>query len=161
MRTKIPDPAKENAEKLIALLPQLLRGLLKREDNFLTQGKISFPQMLALECLSRAGVCRMSELAQTLSIQMASATGLADRLIKAGYIRRKPDARDRRVVRIALTPKGKNVVENIFQQKKRIMMNVFQRISPVDSRQYLNVLEKIVKILSEDPKVRERGAGGR
>ena len=152
MTPKTPDNAKVNAEKLIFLLPQLLKGLLKREDNFLTQGKISLPQMLALEHLSRAGTCRMSELAQTLSIQMASATGLADRMIKSGYIRRIPDPRDRRVVKIALTKKGKDVVDKIFDQKKKVMEDVFHRISPTDSRQYVNVLEKIVKILAEDSK---------
>ena len=150
MSRKALSTAQRNAEKLIELLPRLLRGLLRREDNFLTQGKISFPQMLALEHLSRVRQCRMSDLAEALSIKMASATGLADRMFKSGYVRRFPDPRDRRVVRIGLLPKGQKVVQTIFEQKKRVMADVFKKIPTEDSSRYVQVFEKIVRTLTEE-----------
>lgn len=150
MASSKKSPAKQNAERLIVLLPQLLRGLLKREDNFITQGKITLPQMLALEHLLRKKSLRMSELAEALSIQTASATGLVDRMIRLGYIKRSQDPQDRRVVRVALTQEGKRIVERIFEQKKKVMIDVFSRMPASDSRQYVNVLERIVRILSEE-----------
>ncbi len=140
--------ATQHARKLMDLLPLLHRGLSRREDNLLTRGKISFPQLLAMEHLLRHGRCRMGELARVLSIRMASATGLVDRMMRSRFVNRFSDPQDRRVVRIGLTAKGQRVVKTIFSQKERIMSEVFMSISDRDADQYVRLFQKIVYVLS-------------
>ena len=94
----------------------------------------------------------MNELARGMGVTRPAATGLVDRLIAQGLVRRQQDADDRRVVRVGLTPKGRKVLDNIWGQKRRMIQSVFKQISAADRAQYLATLEQVVEILSKDPR---------
>lgn len=134
-------------QRMIALLPQMLRGFARRESNYLSRGKITIPQLGALEYLSTRRESPMNELAKHLGVTRPAATGLVDRLIAQGLVSRQGDREDRRVVRVNLTPKGRRVLDNIWSQKRRMLQQVFGRISPADRAQYLGTLERVVEIL--------------
>lgn len=138
-------------QRMIALLPQMIRGFARRESNYLSRGKITLPQLWVLEHLSRAEETPMNALARFLGISRPAATGLVDRLIAQGLVSRGDDPQDRRVVRVALSAKGRKVLANIWEQKRRMLVDVFGRISPADRAQYLATLERVVMILSEPP----------
>lgn len=53
------------------------------------------------------------DLAEYLLLQSHSTVGLVDRAQAAGVVRRHPDDRDGRVVRVYLTEKGERLVENL------------------------------------------------
>ncbi|MFI5356803.1 MAG: MarR family winged helix-turn-helix transcriptional regulator [Opitutales bacterium] len=55
----------------------------------------------------------VGEIARRLLLQPHSAVGLVDRLAQGGLVRRRPDAGDRRRVRVTLTPKGERVLERL------------------------------------------------
>ena len=136
-------------QRMIALLPQMLRGFARRESNYLSRGKITLPQLGVLEYLSTREERPMNELARHLGVTRPAATGLVDRLIAQGLVSRQGDRSDRRVVRVNLTPKGRRVLDNIWSQKRRMLQQVFGRISPAGRAQYLATLERVVEILSE------------
>ncbi|MDO8729798.1 MAG: MarR family transcriptional regulator [Candidatus Omnitrophota bacterium] len=139
-------------QRMIALLPQMLRGFARRESNYLSRGKITLPQLGALEYLSARRESPMNELARHLGVTRPAATGLADRLIAQGLVSRQGDRSDRRVVRINLTPKGRRVLDNIWNQKRRMLQEVFGQLSPAARTQYLATLERVVEILSGEKK---------
>ena len=139
------------SQRMVALLPRMMRGFNRRESNYLSRGKITIPQLGVLEHLSRNREIPMNELARHLAITRPAATGLADRLIAQGLVARQGDRADRRVVRIRLTPKGRRVLDNIWGQKRRMIQQVFGQISPSDRTQYLSTLERVTQILSEEP----------
>ena len=139
-------------QRMIALLPRMLRGFARRESNYLSRGKITIPQLGALEYLSARRESPMNELARHLGVTRPAATGLADRLIAQGLVSRQGDRSDRRVVRLNLTPKGRRVLDNIWSQKRRMIQGVFGRLSPADRTQYLATIERVVEILSEEGK---------
>jgi len=138
--------------RMITLLPQLIRGLARRESNYLSRGKITLPQLWVMEHLTRRKDCPMNELAGFLRISRPSATGLVDRLIAQGLVAREGDRKDRRVVRVNLTPKGRKILTNIWEQKRRMLVDVFGRISAQDRARYLAILERVVEVLSEEKK---------
>lgn len=142
--------AERFGQRVVTLLPQMIRGFARRESNYLSRGKITLPQLWVLEHLSRASDRPMNELARFLGISRPAATGLADRLIAQGLVRRREDPRDRRVVRVNLTPKGRKIQANLWEQKRRMLVEVFGKISPPDRAQYLATLERVVAILSEN-----------
>ena len=143
--------------RMVELLPQLIRGFARQESNYLSRGKITLPQLWALERLSRQNRCSMNELARFLNVSGPAATGLIDRLIAQGLARREDDPLDRRVVRVNITPKGAQIIANIWEQKRRMFTQVFSRISAKDRAQYLHTLEQVVHILSQRP---PKGAKG-
>ncbi|MBI3332984.1 MAG: MarR family transcriptional regulator [Candidatus Omnitrophica bacterium] len=141
--------AQRFGERMVELLPRMIRGFARRESNYLSRGKITLPQLWILEHLSRRGSCPMNELARFLGISRPAATGLVDRLIGQELVSRLSDPKDRRVVRVNLTPKGRRVQANIWEQKRKMLVEVFGKLSPKDRSHYLATLEKVVRLLSE------------
>lgn len=140
------------SSKMIELMPQCIRGFSRHEHNYLSRGEITLPQLWTLEYLSRQGEILMSELASLLEISRPAATGLVERMVLQGLVQRTSDQEDRRTVRIKITAKGKKIVANIWNQKRRTLIEAFSRISPRDRAQHLFILEQVVKFLSEKPR---------
>lgn len=136
-------------ERIVVLLPRMIRGFARRESNYLSEGRITLPQLWVLEYLSRNKEAPMNQLARFLRISRPAATGLADRLIAQGLVSRQGDLRDRRVIRVALTAKGAKILSNIWNQKRRMLQEVFGQIPAADRARYLAILERVTKILGE------------
>ena len=136
-------------DRMIELLPKLMRGVTQHEHNYLSRGKITLPQLWALECLSRQGNSPMNELARFLKISKPAATGLINRLIVQKLVKRQDDLKDRRIVRVAITPKGRQIIKSIWEQKRRTILQAFGQITPSDRAQYIAILEQVVTNLTQ------------
>ncbi|MBI4313984.1 MAG: winged helix-turn-helix transcriptional regulator [Candidatus Omnitrophica bacterium] len=134
---------------MTGLLPRLVRGIARYEHSHLTQGKMTLPQLWALECLSRQDECAMNKLARQLGVSKPAATGLATRMIHQGWARRTRDRKDRRIVRVNITAKGQRIIRNVWDQKRKAIAQVFGSISPKDRAEYLSILEKVVQSVSQ------------
>ena len=138
------------ADRMVELIPRMMREISRRESNYFSRGKISVPQLSVLGHLARRGDCPMHELARVLGVSRPAATGLVDRLITQGLAVRRGDAADRRVIRVSLTAKGRKIHSSIWEQKRRVIAQVFGRIRAADRAHYLKTLEQVVGILSKE-----------
>src|SRR3989338_1677255 len=99
-------------------MPLMVREFARREDNALIHGKISCPQMVVLHHTAEHGEVTVSDIAKLLSTEKSSASVLLERLVKQKMLKRRHDKKDRRVVWVGATPKGRKVVSQIMTQKK-------------------------------------------
>ncbi|MEU4447037.1 MarR family transcriptional regulator [Actinosynnema sp. NPDC050801] len=72
-----------------------------------------------LLCVLMARPCGMGELGAMLRLAKSSLTGLVDRTERNGLVRREPDPHDLRAVRVALTPRGSELVEGFYAETCR------------------------------------------
>ena len=131
------------SRQVVEILPLMFREFVKREDNELTRGKISFPQMVALDYLVRRRKAKMTDLANLLSVRLSTATVMVDRLIRGKMLERGHDEKDRRIVWVQATPKGKKAVAQILEQKRQSVRGIFGKLSGKERSQYLAVLLKV------------------
>ncbi len=148
------------SRRMVELIPQMIRGCFRQEHNSLTRGEITLPQLSVMECLARRQSLPMHEIAQQLDITRPAATGLINRLINQQLVAREHDMHDRRIVRVSITAKGRKMLSNIWNQKRRTLERVFAQITPAERAQYLKTLERVVDILMQQPssKAKSRGA---
>lgn len=133
----------EFSKQVVDVMPLLVREFAKREDNELTRGKISCPQLVALEHVSRQGKATVGEIANILSVKPSSASVLLDRLFREKMLVRASDRNDRRLVWLKPTARGRKVVSQIMAQKRRSIAEVFSTLSSDERGQYLKVLLKL------------------
>lgn len=133
----------------MALMPVFLREVMKSERNYFVSGKITVPQLHALESISERGEYPMSQIAKSLGVKPSTATGLVDHLVKIGLARRFTSSRDRRVVLVALTAKGSRILRDIWREKRKTIVRVFGRLAPGDRAAHLDILGKIVRGFAE------------
>ena len=129
------------------LMPNLIRESIKRGADEVTKGLITVPQMLILEVLNKKDKCIMSELAEALSITTSAATGLIDRMIKLNLVTRLRGEKDRRIVKVNITRKGKNTVARIIEQRRRMIADTFGKLSKKEREKYLEIMEKVYRVL--------------
>jgi len=122
-------------KKINDLLLDIYDKILVTEEKALSRGifkDISVAEMHTLEGIGLYGNRTMSETAATLGITTGTLTVAIDRLVRKGYVVRRRDTEDRRVVRIELTKKGKLAyrMHNKFHN-----LLVDRLISPLDEPQ--------------------------
>jgi len=137
------------AGEMSALMPRLAREVLRKQSSLRGAGDLSCSQMAILHLLRDRKSCRMSEIAKFFSVSMSAATGIVARMVKAGFLRRMPDAGDRRIINIRLTAKGKRAINIIFKQRQKMMVSIFGRFSSRERSAYLEIVKKIYHIMSE------------
>jgi len=131
------------ADELMQTMPLMFREFARREDNALVRGKISCPQMLAMNFASERSEVTVGEIAQVLSSEKSSVSVLLDRLVREKMMRRRHDVKDRRVVWMSLTPRGRKVIDQIMDQKRMSFKAIFGKLTPSDRNRYLTILRKV------------------
>lgn len=99
-------------------------------------------QLLALLQLPPDGLS-MSQLAATLGVMGATVSVLADRLVAQGLAVRMPDPTDRRVVRLAPSERGRQLVARAAAQQRRSAAEIIDRLSDDQVVAFLDVLETL------------------
>ncbi len=93
-------------------------------------------QLRVLTIVAANAHTNMSRLAGALDVVPSSASRLCDRLEATGLLRRVPDPRDRREVRLLLTPAARRVLDDLRQRRRQALEEVLGRMTP-DGREGL------------------------
>lgn len=139
----------EFADRLNRVLPAVISAFARRQKNELYKGKITLPQFIILDFLSRDTETKMTQLAGMMDVTTAAMTGVIQRLVRENYVSRNFDSSDRRIIRIKITAKGAKLVTKINRQRREMVIDIFGRISEAERRDYLKILEHIHRILLE------------
>ena len=92
--------------------------------------EVTLPQYRALVVLAAAGPQGMAELAAALAVNPSTATRLCDRLVRKGLVRRHRQAGDRRLVRIALTAAGRDLVAEVTRRRRAELARLLGALPP-------------------------------
>lgn len=141
-------PLEQFADRLVRLMPRLMRHLANQDRNYLARGLITLPQLWTLALVAEHKTCTMRMLAQALGLKSSTVTGLVDRLVKLGLLKRFNSQTDRRVVLAEIMPKGRKILEHLHAERHKSIMHMFQHVSQKERAAYLNIIEKILKALS-------------
>ena len=140
----------EFADNLEEIMPALMKKFARYQVSELYQGQITLPQFMVLNFLAHSGESKMKDLAGFMHVTTAAMTGIVERLVRDGYVKRLYDPEDRRIIRVDLTTKGKELLFKIRQQRRRLVIKVFSKISDRDREDYLRILRQISDVLTEE-----------
>lgn len=98
---------------LVTSLVRVQQLMMERIDAVLRPLELTFARYEVLRLLSftGSGSLPMTRLGSLLQVHPTSVTSAVDRLEKQGFVVRERSTKDRRVVRAAVTPAGRDVVE--------------------------------------------------
>ena len=116
-------------------------------DTGLKPAGVTRSQGWVLAYLSREDGQPQSELAAELDLGKVALGGLIDRLEASGMVERKPDAQDRRVKRIFLTSKGREVALKQRKIARGLNAEIMEGVSPQDMRTTARTLHQLINNL--------------
>lgn len=124
-------------------------------EDFIRQNRetgLSMPQLGAMLRLHH-GAGSVSALGEEMGVTSAAASQMLDRLVQQGLISRSENPSDRRVKRIVLTDKGRQVLHKSFETRQQWMNNLALTLSASEKEQVtaaLNILIDKAQQLIED-----------
>ncbi|WP_458120645.1 MarR family winged helix-turn-helix transcriptional regulator [Paenibacillus sp. Z6-24] len=121
----------------------------KTQYNFFPKTKynLSDGHILVLTYLYRVKKCTASDITKYLGITSGGGTVLTDTLLKHNLINRLRLEEDRRVVQLSLTTEGKEIVDQIIENRAKTFVELFHDLEETEIDQMLSVFRKINKKL--------------
>lgn len=111
---------------------------------------LSFTQFMILKKAQLLGAASATELARAVELDGGAMTRQLDQLERKGYLRRTPDAQDRRALRIALTDAGNTVWQNTASVCSARVMTAAQRsLDSTEQDQLYDYLERVLLALRD------------
>ncbi|MCK4252370.1 MarR family transcriptional regulator [candidate division WOR-3 bacterium] len=136
---------KKFLDELHKYLPTIQKELVKGGSSALTKGEITLPQMFLLQIVFEKNMCTMTDLSKNIGITKSAVTGLTDRLIRSKLIARTRGIKDRRIVIISLTEKGKNLIKKVLNEHQQMIKKAFSPLTHKEQEIYLDLIKKIYK----------------
>ena len=109
----------------------------------------SASQLKALIAFREDKEYSMSELSRNAQVKSSTITDMIDSLEKEGIAERIRDARDRRVVKVRLTPKGKKLRRDFSERRLKETKAIFSKLSDEDREALIHHLDGACKILEK------------
>ncbi|HTG69907.1 MAG TPA: MarR family transcriptional regulator [Candidatus Udaeobacter sp.] len=100
--------------------------------------------------LAESGAQKASAMADQLQITSGGVTGIADRLIELGYVKRERGEQDRRVVMLDITDEGLKIVNLIETIRSKMMHKLFDGMSVADMEIGLKLFEQMSRNMELD-----------
>ena len=136
------------------LLYLLARGSHALSSEFhakLRKEGVSVPVWRVLATLAGSTGETVTGLAEACLLQQPTMTKLLDRMVRDGIVKRTPDARDRRVVRIQMMPRGEQMAKGLLVAAKAHEVEVLARFPMMDRMQLKQLLRAM---MVKPPKIR-------
>lgn len=124
------------------------RELTARSPDAWSDVDLTFTQLRALFVLATAQhSVRVSDLAKSLDMSLASASALSDRIVRLGYVGRRSDPADRRAVLLELALKGSRLLARLERRSNAQLQYALRRMSRHEREALATSLRAFVRVL--------------
>jgi DNA-binding MarR family transcriptional regulator len=141
-RDELVDAVLGASRALVAVAARSLANLA--EDVTLAQYRV-------LVELAARGPQRPGDLAASLAVDRSTATRMCERLVRKHLVSRRRASTDRRVVRISLTPAGRELVDEVTRRRRAEIAQILRRMPRADQRPVLIALRAFTDAAGEVP----------
>ena len=129
--------------RLWLLLRRVGDTVVRCQDSVFSRYGLTSEQLHVLASVKSRGPLRPSDLASILERTPNSMSMLIDRMVKAGLIRRTRDRKDRRVVTVTMTEKGRTAFDPAVPAGWEFIHEVLSTLSDDEQRDLVNMLERV------------------
>jgi DNA-binding MarR family transcriptional regulator len=142
----------KNVPRNVAIsgIMQSLRRIFKAIQDYSQEVSHKFgitgPQLWALKTLSTNGSLPLGQLSKMMYLHPSTITGVVDRLEKKGYVVRDRVHKDRRVVMVQLTSKGKKIVSKAPNPIQGKMVYGLNRLQQKNLNSIYDAVEELMGI---------------
>jgi DNA-binding MarR family transcriptional regulator len=126
---------------------RLVRAQLRRRRP----RELTLPQVRALAFVNADPACAPSQLAEYLMLSRPAVTRLLEGLARRKLITRRPDPRDRRRLRLALTKAGRTHLDAYFARARVLVAARLSALPRRDRRLVLRAMALVLPLVAATP----------
>jgi MarR family 2-MHQ and catechol resistance regulon transcriptional repressor len=125
------------------VMMKAMRALTRYAAAGIEETGLGLSDFGVLEILLHKGPLPVNTIGPSVDLTPGSISIAVDRLVAKGLVSRVESAEDRRVRIVALTPRGKDLIDSAFRKHSGQMERVFSELSPDELRGMEAALKKI------------------
>jgi DNA-binding MarR family transcriptional regulator len=129
-------------EEIFTLIHQVFRSIIKSCWSCHPETDLSLSKRQVLHAID-GGRKTMTEISGELNVAQPTTTVIVNKLVSANLVTRKHSAKDRRVIEIIITPKGKKLLATNEEMRSKQMKIIMKMLSLEDKETLLRILKKI------------------
>lgn len=122
----------ETIKRINGIQRELAKTLRRHAFRHWMTLSLSTSQMKSLFCIIENEKISSKKLADILNVTPANVTGIVDKLIEQGLVRRVENMQDRRIVFLEATTAGKKLIENLEQHATQHFTKILSAMSEDD-----------------------------
>jgi MarR family 2-MHQ and catechol resistance regulon transcriptional repressor len=127
------------------VMMKAMRALTRYATAGIEETGLGLSDFGVLEILLHKGPLPVNTIGPIVDLTPGSISIAVDRLVVKGLVSRVESAEDRRVRIVALTPRGKALIDSAFRKHSGQMKRVFGELSPEELRGLEAALKKVGK----------------
>ena len=135
----------QNTDHVWLVMLKAMRALTKYATAGIDKTGLGLSDFGVLELLLHKGPAAVNALGPMVDLTPGSISTAVDRLVAKGLVSRVESAEDRRVRIVALTARGKHLIETAFREHSGQMKRVFSELSPEEIDSLEVALKKVGK----------------
>jgi DNA-binding MarR family transcriptional regulator len=113
--------------------------------------EVTLTQYRTLVVLASRGPQNLAGLAEAVGVTPATATRMCDRLVRKELVRRRNERNDRRQLRVALTAKGRSLVDAVTDRRRREIELIMKDIPTEEQVLLVQALSRFTAAAGEVP----------
>ncbi|AIF43275.1 MarR family winged helix-turn-helix transcriptional regulator [Virgibacillus sp. SK37] len=119
-----------------------ISGIIKQNGRkILTNYPITSPQFVALQWLVENEELTIGELSNKISLAFSTTTDLVDRMENNELVERVKDVKDKRVVRIRVLDKGRQIIQEVIEKRQVYLGEVLEDFTDEQTESLNELLE--------------------
>ena len=134
----------------LGLMGIVMHRVINRAKGMYQEFDLNASQAGILFSLHQSSAMSQKELAESLNMTPPSITSTIQKMEKGGYIRRKADEKDQRVLRLSLTEKGESCIQSVKQVAEQMRKLIFYEMSEDEIQQFRKFLLRINENLERE-----------
>jgi DNA-binding MarR family transcriptional regulator len=126
--------------------------LLPQMESLFEDQELSFSQWTTLVALHDGRITTAGDLAHNICHDAGSLTRLVDEMVRRGLVSRNRSESDRRIVTLALTPRGRDLVEALAPRVMNYWNGLLAGFSHAEVDTLINLLTRLVLVAEGQPR---------
>ncbi|MFH1074369.1 MAG: MarR family transcriptional regulator [Candidatus Firestonebacteria bacterium] len=136
--------------KFMRIMPRMNSSIIMpKEGKESCSANLTISELKTLFLFKEQPTYKMSKIAEFVGMPMPTATHVVDRMVRDGLLKRSLDDKDRRVVNIDLTEKGRKKIENSDNHHRESMKRFLNILEPKDREKLIKAMENFVAVIEE------------
>jgi len=149
--TPVTETALETPQDLVRELIYQIRRLMQAGELFTKElnrtYQVSAPQLHCLLALHEHGPLPPSQIAKHIMVKSSTVTGIIDRLEQKGFVERRRNSPDRRVITVQLTDRGKELARNAPPPIQHKIVDGLRKLPDGEIKRIIMSLSKLTQML--------------
>ncbi|MBI5375294.1 MAG: MarR family transcriptional regulator [Candidatus Schekmanbacteria bacterium] len=119
-------------------------SIIREKDRYrFSDFKVTEAQFIAMMFLREKKIATMSELKVWMGIHMSTLTGIIDRMVRDGFVKRGKDNTDRRIVNVSLTKKGSSTSSLLWKVRRERIETMLRMLNEDDQMLLIDTFERL------------------